>query len=137
MKLLLDSHVYLWVADERLSHKLSERLQADIDSTDNEVFVSIVSIWELTIKRMKHGKHFDIDPRILNVSQEFPFQIRSLEPTHIKQLQTLDADRRNPIHRDPFDRIMLAQALSEGLTFVTHDANCLRYNVPGLKLMAA
>ncbi|MFW5659143.1 MAG: type II toxin-antitoxin system VapC family toxin [Bacteroidota bacterium] len=137
MTILLDSHVYLWVADERFNHKLSKELKEMIADGDTEVYVSIVSIWELTIKLQKHWKTFEFDNALLNVDEYFPFEILTVTADHVQQLLTLDADPARPIHRDPFDRIMLAQAIAEGLTFVTHDSRCLQYAHPELALLDA
>ena len=137
MKLLLDSHIYLWVADDRFTDRLSERLKQLIASSESAVFISIVSIWELTIKLEKHRQTFDFDERLLEVDAHFPFEILELKPEHVVALKNLDGDRENPIHRDPFDCIMLAQAMREGLTFVTHDRHCLQYAHPEMKVLDA
>ncbi len=137
MKILLDSHVYLWVADQRFNHKLSKELKEMIADGDTEVYISIVSTWELTIKLQKHRKTFEFDKALLHVDAYFPFEILTVTADHVQQLLTLDADPAKPIHRDPFDRIMLAQAMDEGLTFVTHDSRCLKYEHPDLRLQNA
>ena len=112
MSLLLDTHLLLWALSQ--PGKLKPRARSLIDK--NEVFVSAASIWEISIKSSL-GK-LEADPRIVLDGLE-PAGLRLIpvngeHAARVFQLPTL--------HRDPFDRILLAQALSEPLTLLTDDA---------------
>lgn len=119
MRLLLDTHVILWwLADHpTLSDEIKEMIDTEVD-----VFVSAATVWEVAVKQAA-GKlgPADLPEKILEC------ELRSLPitPTH-----ALTAARLPPIHRDPFDRVLIAQARCEGLTLVTRDAEIQKYDVP-------
>ncbi len=120
MKLLLDTHVLIWwLSDAR---RLS---QAEIDlitDSDNLIFVSAATAWEIAVKKMI-GKLESPDdlPAALAVNNflELPITIE-----HSQKLYQLPLH-----HNDPFDRIMVAQAMSEDLIFMTRDAKIALYNI--------
>ena len=124
MKFLLDTHIYLWAINE--AERLSPMARAAIGDPSNELYLSVASLWEATIK-IGSGKL-----RIPGQDIEFLLQrlvssgvqILPVLPSHLRQLQTLPL-----IHRDPFDRMLVAQARVEGLTLVTADAAIREYAV--------
>jgi PIN domain nuclease of toxin-antitoxin system len=119
MHLLLDTHILIWwfSADQRLSKKAISLI------TDaEEVYVSSASIWEATIKK-RLGK-LDADLSLITTSLEKEGFIE-LPVRIIHILQTLELPE---IHRDPFDRILIAQAISEPLRFVTSDCTLKGYS---------
>ena len=127
MRLLLDTHAFLWFLanDRSLS---SSALQA-IANPQNDVFVSTVSAWEIAIKASS-GKLTLTRP----FASIFPHQLAQnnldllpIETAHLAGLFTLPS-----IHRDPFDRLLVAQAIVEGMTLVTADAHLASYPVPVL-----
>ena len=125
MKLLLDSHVLLWAAQE--PDQLSEARRAALDDRDNELYFSVVSLWELGIKVLTSRGAFHAD---------LPLLRRRLIARGYKELQiTGEHALRNMLlpllHRDPFDRILIAQAQVEDLPLVTDDSIIRRY--PGLR----
>ncbi|WP_395728531.1 type II toxin-antitoxin system VapC family toxin [Nakamurella sp.] len=119
MSLLLDTHVALWgiTADPTLDPVLLDRLRHDPD-----IFLSPVSLWEITIKQAagKLTGPADLAERILGLG------FRELPVTH---RHAIAAGRLPPLHRDPFDRMLIAQATLDGLTLVTRDADIRRYEV--------
>ena len=124
MTLLLDTHALLWWLDDNplLSRSALEAL-ADAGTI---VFVSPVSVWEVAIKE-NVGK--------LSVPPDW---IEKVEASHLKPMPiTLQHGRLAgslPLHhRDPFDRMLVAQAMAEGLTIVTRDPRIARYGVPTLR----
>lgn len=124
MKLLLDTHIYLWAINE--AERLSPTVQAAVGDPSNELYLSVASLWEATIK-IGSGKlripGQDIDfllQRLISTG----VQILPVLPSHLRQLQTLP-----PIHRDPFDRMLVAQARVEKLMLVTADAAIREYAV--------
>lgn len=119
MRLLLDTHVILWWLED--SPALSNDVKDSID-TDIDVFVSAASLWEVSIKQAQ-GRlgPADLPERILTTG------LRELPVT---AMHAIAAGRLPMIHRDPFDRMLIAQAKAEGLTLVTHDEDIAKYDVP-------
>lgn len=121
MNLLLDTHVALWFISS------SARLPADvsdmIEREDNRVFVSIASLWEIEIKKSLHRDQipFSIE-EILGYFLESDFSILSIELKHIAAVEHLPF-----YHRDPFDRLIIAQAVSENLSLISHDGKFPQY----------
>lgn len=119
MSLLLDTHIALWsiTADPSLGDELLGRLRYDPD-----IFLSPVTLWEITIKQAtgKLGGPADLAERVRDMAY------RELPITHAHAI----AAGRLPVHhRDPFDRMLVAQATVEGLTLVTRDSDIQRYDV--------
>lgn len=119
---LLDTHVLLWFlsGDGRMSNT-SLRL---VSSPDNRCFVSIASLWEIAVK-IKIGK--------LNLSIEFRDLVNTLNDNNIETLpitfdHILETMNLEDHHRDPFDRIILAQAKHEVLTIISKDENFEKYS---------
>jgi PIN domain nuclease of toxin-antitoxin system len=124
MKLLLDTHALLWFLDD--SPALSARAKAAIEHPDTETRVSVASLWEITIKS-NLGK--------LDLSEPFPtlfpaqLDINGFIqlPVHLRHLYELECLPRH--HRDPFDRLLIAQARTENLTLVSRDTHFASYHV--------
>ena len=119
-RLLLDTHVLLWALED--SQALSADARRSITDTRNEVFVSAASIWEMAIKRSL-GKLRAPD-NLADTVQEAGFAALPITLAHAEQAGMLP-----PHHRDPFDRMLVAQALEEGLVLVTDDAHIPKYGV--------
>jgi PIN domain nuclease of toxin-antitoxin system len=126
MKLLLDTHVLLWTVFE--PHKLAPALQEAIADSHNIVTISIVSLWEIAIKQ-NIGKLSLPESFSRKVLKESGFDLLLLQPAHIQQVLSLPLH-----HRDPFDRMLIAQAQAEQLTFVTCDESIVQYEVALLKI---
>ncbi len=118
MNLLLDTHVLLWWLDDH--PKLGRRARRLIADADNLILVSAASIWEMCIKR-ELGK-LRLPDDFLNALEGEGFHLLGVEPRHALALRQLP-----PHHRDPFDRMLIAQCAVEGLSFATRDQNNLRY----------
>src|SRR5262245_12185043 len=113
MRLLLDTHVLLWaIAQPR---RLPPRVAAALRAPTNEVVVSAVSTWEIAIKAALRKLDANVDDVVEEI-RTAGFDELAVTLDHTVQLQTLP-----PHHRDPFDRLLVAQALVESLTLVTHD----------------
>ena len=121
MRLLLDTNAFIWWVDD--SRRLRAAAREAIRSPDNEIVVSAVSAWEIAIKTSLRKLRFDAN---------------LIEQTDVNDFERLDvtfehaaaAGALPPHHRDPFDRMLAAQARSEGLTLVTDDPVFTRYGVP-------
>jgi PIN domain nuclease of toxin-antitoxin system len=124
VKLLLDTHLLLWVAGQ--PDRLSQAARQFIEDKENELIFSTASLWEVVIKRGLARDDFKVDPRLLrrglldNGYSELP-----IGSQHVVAIDTLP-----PIHKDPFDRVLVAQALVEGITLLTTDAVVARYPAP-------
>jgi len=120
MKILLDTHVLVWAlsSPERIKPKVQDLL---VD-TDNIVFVSIASLWELQIK--KSLNKISLPDDFISQLQENGFELLDINYKHIAKLDELPL-----IHRDPFDRMLVAQTIHENLSLVTNDLEIMKYNV--------
>ncbi|MBA4120957.1 MAG: type II toxin-antitoxin system VapC family toxin [Acidobacteria bacterium] len=128
MKLLLDTHIFLWyiTADLRLPTLFRDAIR----EPNNEVFLSVASLWEATVKYNLGKLPLPQSPDIYVPAERRRHQIKSLSlrENAVKELAQLPA-----LHRDPFDRILICQALANDLTIVTVDPQIQSYNVPYLK----
>lgn len=125
MNLLLDTHVLLWWLDEPKT-LLSEQALTTIEDPDNEILVSVVSAWEIAIKRAL-GK-LESPDNLKEVITDSGFELMPIAYEHAWQVKDLP-----PHHRDPFDRLLVVQASVERLTLVTRDPQLKAYNVPILE----
>jgi len=122
MRLLLDTHVWLWAAIE--PERLPERTRALLVDADTGVLVSVASVWEAAIKEnLGKLKLPDTVERLFELSRT-EGQIRALP---IDALHAVAAAQLPMVHRDPFDRMLVAQARLEGLTLVTADSAVREY----------
>jgi PIN domain nuclease of toxin-antitoxin system len=128
MKLLLDTHIFLWyiTADARLSALFRDAIR----EPKNDVFLSVVSLWEAAIKYNLSKLPLPQSPEIYIPNERRRHQIKSLalHENAVKELVNLPN-----LHRDPFDRILICQALANNLTIVTVDPLIQIYNVSHLK----
>lgn len=124
MKLLLDTHLLLWAASDPA--KLSTEGRELIEDTENELFFSVASLWEVAIKSGLGRDGFFVDVRLLrrglldNGYSELP-----IASEHAVAISGLPA-----IHKDPFDRMLIAQATVEGITLLTADVILAQYPGP-------
>ena len=124
MRLLLDTHALIW--HRRGSDRLSAKAARMIADPDNRVYISIVTLWEMSIKRSL-GKLATAKSPIeyLEAYQKQGAKLLSVTPEHVMATELLPLH-----HRDPFDRMLIAQAKLEGLTVVTVDDQFSQYEVP-------
>ena len=128
MKLLLDTHLLLWAAGE--PGRLPARARALIKNPANELIFSAASLWEIAIKCGLGRDDFRVDPRLLrrglldNGYGELP-----VTSEHAVAVESLPS-----IHKDPFDRILVAQATVEGITLLTIDPVVAQYRGPVRKV---
>lgn len=124
MKLLLDTHLLLWAAGE--PDRLSAEARALILETGNELFFSAASLWEVAIKNGLGREDFAVDPRLLRRGLlDNGYSNLSIASEHAVAVDSLPS-----IHRDPFDRLLVAQSLVEGITLLTSDELVAQYPGP-------
>lgn len=124
MKFLLDTHSFLWWVGN--DHRLSSAARDGIASSENEVYFSVVSAWEMAIK-IKLGRlslERGLERFLKTHLSRNAFSILPVGLNHAIQLDTLPLH-----HRDPFDRMLIAQAQSEKMRFITNDLYVNRYDV--------
>jgi PIN domain nuclease of toxin-antitoxin system len=124
MIFLLDTHVILWAAGE--PRKLSAKARALINDPAHQMLVSAVSLWEITIKSALYRDRFAYDPRIIRRAlRDHGYGELAITGDHALAIAGLP-----PIHHDPFDRLLIAQATVEGITLLTADKTVARYPGP-------
>ena len=117
---LLDTHIFVWALEG--SNLLPDSIKNKIADPNNKIFVSVVSIWEIVIKRnLKKIKiDFDIETSIGKAGIE----VLAIEASHALEIEKLP-----PHHKDPFDRMLVAQAIVEKLMIITQDEKIKKYDV--------
>ncbi len=128
MKLLLDTHLLLWAAGQ--PEKLSPAARQLLEAQENELLFSAASLWEIAIKRGLGRDDFHVEPRLLrrglldNGYIELP----------VTSAHAVTLDSLPPIHKDPFDRMLVAQSIAEGVTLLTADPLVAKYPAPVRKV---
>lgn len=122
MRVLLDTHIALWALVD--SPKLPAKARELILSPTNSIVVSAASVWEIAIKHgLGRGDMPISGQEALAYFQQAGYELLPILPEHAAAVETLPAH-----HQDPFDRLLVAQALLEPLRLLTHDANIARYS---------
>ena len=124
MRLLLDTHILLWAAAE--PERLSRAAQSLLENVNNELIFSAVSLWEIAIKTARGREDFRVDARLLRRDLfDNGYAELAMTGAHAAALTGLP-----PFHKDPFDRMRIAQAMIEGMTLVTSDPAVAKYPGP-------
>ena len=121
---LLDTHAAIWFFNG--SGTLSKTADGIIRDFSNPIYISIVSVWELAIK-IGVGK-LEFNGKIngfISLAERNEITILPIKPSHLTTLETLPM-----LHRDPFDRLLVATAIDEQMTLITADENIAQYDVP-------
>jgi PIN domain nuclease of toxin-antitoxin system len=124
VKLLLDTQLLLWVAGE--PRRLSKKARALVEDPAHQLYFSPASLWEIVIKNSLGRADFVVDPDVLRRAlEDNGYRELPILATHVLRAGTLEMR-----HKDPFDRLLIAQALSEGITLITADKLLARYEAP-------
>jgi PIN domain nuclease of toxin-antitoxin system len=124
MKLLLDTHIFIWWADD--PEKLSAAALSALEDEANELLLSVASVWEMQIK-IQLGKlklSLPLRELIKNQQETNDLTVSPVALTHVLALEALPFH-----HKDPFDRLLIAQSIEEDLTLVTADSQFSAYSV--------
>lgn len=128
MKLLLDTHLLLWAAGA--PQRLSDEARTLLEAPANELFFSAASLWEVAIKRSLGREDFQVDARLLRRGLlDNGYSELVIGSEHVVAIDTLP-----PLHKDPFDRLLIVQAMVEGITLLTADAIVAQYPGPVRKV---
>lgn len=129
MKVLIDTHIAIWAVLN--NPKLPKQAKDIILDKENDIFYSTASVWEITIKHILHPDRLRINGSLLEKGcEENGYFVLPILNKHVSSLETLKRLENAPRHNDPFDKIMIAQAKTEGLMFLTHDSLIPYYNEP-------
>ncbi len=123
MRYLLDTHIFIWAMEK--NKRLTQDIKAKISDPSNDVFVSIITVWEIILKKRKGLK---VPRDIVSGIYKSNFILLSMDVNHV-----LGVEKLPYIHKDPFDRILVSQALAENLTLITSDAKIWKYKVSLIK----
>lgn len=122
MNLLLDTHIALWAITD--SPKLSSTARDLILAQTSTVFVSVASLWEIGIKHSLQRGDMPVSGKAaLDYFREAGYRVLPIEAEHATAVEALPSH-----HQDPFDRLLVAQALTEPLRLITHDRQVARYS---------
>lgn len=127
MKLLLDTHLLLWAAADHSA--LPAEVRTAIEDEPSTLYFSVASLWEIDIKRALGRDDFQVDARVLRRGLlDAGYEELSVEASHVLEVASLP-----PLHRDPFDRLLIGQAIAEGIVLWTHDEQIRRYDVAPIR----
>lgn len=122
---LLDTHIFIWWMIK--SHHLPKKIYDLVTSTPIPIYVSHASIWEIILKREK--KRLDVPKDVEGSMKAAGFDPFPIEISHLLAIEKLPQH-----HKDPFDRLLIAQAQSESFTLISSDPKIWKYNVPLIKV---
>ena len=133
MKVLLDTHLLLWTLMD--FSKLPEKARKIINDVNNEIYYSIISLWEIELKRVNNPVIFPYTAEVIEkiCHEKTDFHLLQLTQESIYQLDKLQRPESVPRHKDPFDRMLICQALAKrDMLFLTHDSLLGDYNVSNI-----
>ena len=126
MKILLDTHILIWYFED--DAKLSQRARKLIEDDHNEIYYSLVSVLEIEIKHTAHPDRLSLNgENFIAYCQKLGFVQAPLDVKHVLEIKNLIRKENTPQHHDPFDRLLLCQAIVEDMKFMTHDARIAEY----------
>jgi PIN domain nuclease of toxin-antitoxin system len=121
---ILDTHALLWFISN--DTKLSSKAKSIIENADNDIILSAAIVWEISIKA-KIGKirlHKELDQLIAEILKQYNFTPLAITIPHVIRVNSLP-----DIHRDPFDRVLVAQSISEDIPLITADPQIKKYKI--------
>jgi PIN domain nuclease of toxin-antitoxin system len=123
MRILFDTQAFIWFVEN--DKQLPDKIRKELENIDNTIIISIASLWEMAIKISLDKLHISCDiEEMIDKIYHNGFELLPILPNHIIKLSSLKY-----LHRDPFDRIIIAQSISEDLTVVTSDEIFGEYGV--------
>lgn len=134
-KILLDTHVFLWWIDDRLHHNIPDQAKSQIADPGNQVYVSAASVWEIAIKKSIGA--LQAPENMESIIEAKGFSNLEVNAFHAEQAGSLPLhahpETQKP-HKDPFDRMLIAQAQAEGMYLMSKDAAFSAYAVRLIRL---
>lgn len=121
MKILLDTHIIIWLFND--SPKLSQKAKELVLRADNEIYYSVISLWEIKIKRLARPDKMPLTvKKISDYCKRSGYKLINLKDESIYKLGNLSRPKSEPPHKDPFDKMLICQAESENMSLLTHDS---------------
>ena len=124
MRLLLDTHAWVWIGSN--PERFSDRTRSILEAAETDLLLSAASAWEIAVKHARGKLKLPVPPREYVETRLQHTRTLPLSVTHVHALRSAELPRH---HRDPFDRLLVAQAQIEGLRIVTADPQIRRYDV--------
>ncbi|MCQ2574159.1 MAG: type II toxin-antitoxin system VapC family toxin [Treponema sp.] len=132
MKYLIDTHVFIWALMD--TKKISKRVTSILENVENEVYISPISFWEMAIKYQ--SKKLDLQGinilHLPHIAEQYDFEVLSPEPYDYVSVGTVPQKEN---HHDPFDRMLIQQAIRNNLVLLSADSKFQQYEENGLQLM--
>ena len=121
MNILLDTHIIIWALTN--SPNLNDEMCRYIIDPENDIYISVLSLWEIEIKRLIKPEKLPITARsVAEYSHQAGFKIIPIQEDNVYQLEWLTSQSENGRHKDPFDRMLICQAISNNMILLTHDS---------------
>jgi len=128
MNYLLDTQAIIWTLEN--NPQLPQSIKDTVEDPDNNIFITIVSLWEIVIKRSINK--LALQHELQDIQQTLTSEQTSILPITIAHLETLESLAFVEKHRDPFDRLIISQAITENMTIITSDSQFGKYPVKTL-----
>ena len=128
MRYLLDTQIIIWALENNT--RIPKAIRTIIDDSRENMFITVVSLWEIAIKR-SIGK-LDLNYELIEIHRQPSERGASILPITVKHLTTNESLQFIDKHRDPFDRLIISQAMTEDMTIITSDPYFEQYSVPVL-----
>ena len=118
---LLDTHIIIWALTN--SPNLNDEMRRYIIDPENGIYISVLSLWEIEIKRLIKPDKLPVTARLVaEYSHQAGFNIIPIQEDNVYQLEWLTSQSENGQHKDPFDRMLICQAISNNMILLTHDS---------------
>ena len=130
MDFLIDTHIALWLMND--DQRLTEKAKEIVTSKKNNIYYSVVSMWEVAIKKMAKPDSINVTgTEFMHICERSGFKKLELDDRHIVALETLNPKEGcEELHKDPFDKMLLSQAKADCMTLLTHDKKFENWNEP-------
>ncbi len=134
MRVLLDTHILIWALTN--NSLLPEKAKRIIVDFDNDIYYSIVSLWEIEIKHLTNPKNLSVSSKVVSaVAEVSGYTLIPLNPLSIYKLPELKRPDSAPRHKDPFDKILICQSITEDMMFLTHDSLIGDYGISNVLVL--
>lgn len=134
MKILLDTHMLIWLlnGDPQIPQKAKEIIMQN----NTEIYFSVISLWEIAIKRISKPNSISHSAQaISDYCKSSGYKLIQLKEESIYKLSELTRTENEPVHKDPFDRMLICQAMTENMNLLTHDSLIKGYDVNNILLV--
>jgi len=132
MEVLLDTHIALWAMND--DPRITAEVEDILFNRNNKIYYSMVSMWEVAIKNsVRHN--FCRSAEFMHYCEACGYERLPLEDRHVCAYETLVQNEDYPEHKDPFDKMLLAQAKADGMLLITHDNKFKAFNEPYVRIV--